>query len=38
VHHFLAVEQGEVLRPLQLPDIGPELVDDFHEVGKVRVR
>ena len=38
VHHLPAVEQGEVLRPPQVADVGPELVRALDEVGEVRVR
>jgi len=37
VHHLLAVEQGEVLRPAEVADVSPELGLAFHEVGQVRV-
>jgi hypothetical protein len=37
VHHLLAVQQGEVLRPAQVPDVGPELVGSLDQVGEVTV-
>ena len=38
IHHLRTVEQGVGLRPAHLPDVGPELVGAFHEVGKIFVR
>ena len=37
VHHLLAVQQREVLRPAQVPDVGPELVGTLGQVGQVGV-
>jgi hypothetical protein len=37
IHHLLTVEQGEVLRPAQLADVGVELIGSLHEVGQVTV-
>ena len=36
-HHLLAVQQREVLRPAQIPQVGPELGGAFDQVGQVRV-
>ena len=38
VHHLLAVEQGEVLRPPQLGDVPVELRRALLEVGEIAVR
>ena len=38
VHHFLTVQQGEVLGPAEFPDVTVELGRAFLEVGQVRVR
>src|SRR5262249_28359175 len=37
VHHLLTVQQGEVLCPPQVADVGLELVCAFHQVGEVWV-
>jgi hypothetical protein len=37
VHHLLPVEQGELLRPPQVADVGPELGLTLNQVRQVRV-
>ena len=37
VHHLVAVGQRVVLRPAQLPDVGPELVGALHQIRQVEV-
>src|ERR1019366_3045593 len=37
VHHLLAVQQREMLRPAQIPDVVPELNGPLDQVGEVGV-